>query len=242
MENVEECSWIFVHTKWDKLRRMPTPDKGFEERFREYIYKKINFDLMSDIRDTGFGLSYSTLSDVPHELDVICTKDKSLYVFELKNYEVSDITKEIIFTFLGKVIDFYFKNVDTLSNYKITMLFVTINKNVDDSIRKLCIAFGIKLIEPSLITLNTIEYFARDLYEKEEASEDKLKVENLIGNIGLLKESCDYSYSDIFSYKDGKIQIEQALLITNPPKILSEIKECNSLFNIAIQKWKSKRS
>ena len=197
---------------------------------------------MSDIRDTGFGLSYSTLSDVPHELDVICTKDKSLYVFELKNYEVSDITKEIIFTFLGKVIDFYFKNVDTLSNYKITMLFVTINKNVDDSIRKLCIAFGIKLIEPSLITLNTIEYFARDLYEKEEASEDKLKVENLIGNIGLLKESCDYSYSDIFSYKDGKIQIEQALLITNPPKILSEIKECNSLFNIAIQKWKSKRS
>jgi len=163
MADVEVYSWWFVNKKWTELRRMPTLDKGFEESFREYLYRKINFDVISDIRDTGFGLSYSTLSTVPHELDVICVKDRDLFVFELKHYEVSDITKELVFTFIGKVVDFYFKNAEVLSNYKITMLFVTINKDIDDSIRNLCIAYGVKLIEPSIMTLGTLDYFSRDL-------------------------------------------------------------------------------
>jgi hypothetical protein len=240
MEEVEVYSWLFVHKEWDKLRRIPIPDKGFEESFREYLYRKINFDVVSDVRDTGFGLSYSTMSTVPHELDVICTKKQDKFIFELKHYEVSDIVKEIVFTFIGKVMDFYFKNAEVLSNYKITMFFVTINKDVDDAIRKLCIAYGIKLIEPSLMTLKTLDYFSRDLYRKipEENSEIKLKAEKLVESISELKEHYDYSFSDIFRYKEDKIEIDLPLYEINPADALNEIRNYYNLFEELINAWK----
>ncbi len=244
MVNVEVYAWWFVNKEWDRLKRMPIPDKGFEESFREYLYRKINFDVMSDIRDMGLGLSYPTLSDTSHELDVICVKDKDLSAFELKHYEVSNITKEIVFTFLGKVMDFYFKNAKVLSNHKITMFLVTINKNVDDSIRKLCIAFGIKLIEPSLMPLGTMDYFARDLYQKipEEDEEIKLKVEELLENISKLREYYDYSFSDLFRYKDEKIEIELQPLAISPTEALNKIKEYYDLFERVRNTWKLKRN
>ena len=140
--------------------------------------------------------------------------------------------------------DFYFKNANILSKYKITMFLVTINRNVDDSIRKLCIAFGIKLIEPSLMTLGTMEYFVRDLYQKilEEMSEIKLKVESLVENVSTLKEHFDYTFSDLFRYKDEKIQIESALFAINPPETLNKIKEYYNLFETVLETWKSKRN
>jgi len=243
MELVEVYSWLFVYKEWNILSRMPIPDKGFEDKFREYLYGKISFDTVSDVRDTGLGLSYQTLSDVPHELDVICIKDGDLFVFELKHYQVSNLTKEIVFTFLGKVMDFYFKNANILSKYKITMFLVTINRNVDDSIRKLCIAFGIKLIEPSLTALGTMDYFARDFYQKvpEENREIKLKIEVLLENISKLKEYYDYSFSDIFRYKDEKIEIKLQPLAISPTEVLNKIKEYYNLFEVVRDAWKLKR-
>jgi len=243
MEEVEMYSWWFVYNKWDILRKMPIPDKGFEESFRENLYKKINFDVVSDVRDTGFGLSYSTVSSVPHELDLICRKEKHKFVFELKHYETSHITKNLIFTFIGKVMDFYIKNAEDLSNYKITMLFVTINKDVDDSIRKLCIAYGVKLIEPSLMTLGTLDYFSRDLYQKipEENSELKLKAEKLVENISELKEHYEYSFSDIFRYKEGNIEIDLPSEI-NSAEALNKIKEYYNLLREVKEAWKPRRN
>lgn len=242
-EWVAVYSWLFVRKEWNKLKRMPVPDKGFEESFREYLYRKIGFDVVSDIRDTGFGLSYFTASGVPHELDVICTKEQDKIVFELKHYEVNNITKEIVFTFLGKVIDFYFKNAETLSNYKITMLLVTINSDVDDSIRKLCIAFGIKLIEPSLMTLGTLEHFVRDLNQKLLENDPlKSEVEKLIENVSKSREIWDYSFSDIFRYRNGKIEIELPLLEINTPEALDKIKEYYNLFEEVRQTWNSRRN
>lgn len=245
MAEVEVYSWLFVHKEWDKLKRMPTPDKGFEESFREYLYnKKINFDVMSDVRDTAFGLSYQTLSNIPHELDVICIKDRDLFVFELKHYEVSNITKEIIFTFLGKVMDFYFKNAEVLSNYKITMFLVTINKKVDDSTRKLCITYGIKLIEPSLMTLGILDYFVRSLYQKIPDGDSDLKanVEKLVEKVSAQKEHYDYSFSDVFRYKDRKIEIELPLSEINPTEALNKINGYYNLFERVRETWNSKRN
>jgi hypothetical protein len=244
MANVEVYSWWFVHKEWDKLKRMPIPDKGFEESFREYLYKKINFDIVSDVRETKFGLSYSTMSTIPHELDVICIKKPDKFIFELKHYGVSNITKEIIFTFLGKVMDFYLKNVEFLPDYKVSMFLVTINKNIDDSVRKLCIAYGIKLIEPSLMTLETLDYFSRDLYQKipEKNIELKEKAEKLVESISELKENHDYSFSDIFRYKDGKIEIDLPLQEINPTETLNKIKEYYNLFEEVKQAWKKERN
>lgn len=242
MTEVEVYSWLFVYKEWDKLRRMPVPDKGFENCFREYLYKNLNFDVVSDERDMGLGLSYHSLSDTPHELDVVCLKDRDLFVFELKHYEVSNITKEIVFTFLGKVMDFYFRNVEVLSNYKMTMFLVTINRNVDDSIRKLCITYGIKLIEPSTMTLGTMDYFARDLYQKtsEKDTTFKAEVEKLVENIGKLKEERDYSFSDIFRYKDERIEIDLSLLGEMKPSETSDkIKKCYNSFEEVRRKWKA---
>lgn len=245
MIEVEAYSWLFVYKEWDKLRRMPVPDQGFEVCFREYLYRNLNFDVVSDERDLGLGLSYHSLSDTPHELDVVCVKDRDLFVVELKHYEVSNITKEIVFTFLGKVMDFYFGNAEVLSNYKITMFLITINRNVDDSIRKLCITYGIKLIEPPVMTLGTIDYFARDLYQKTSEKNAKFKTEvgELVEKIGKLKEQRDYSFSDIFRFKDESIAIELPLLRgMNPSETLCRIKECYNSFEGARRKWKAQRS
>ena len=243
MEPVEAYSWLFVYREWNILSRTPIPDKGFEDKFREYLYRKISFDRVSDVRDTGLGLSYRTLSGVPHEIDVSCVKDNNVFVFELKHYQVSNLTKEMVFTFLGKVMDFYLKNAKVLSNYKITMFLVTINRNVDDSIRKLCIAFGVKLIEPSLMALGTMDYFARDFYQKvpEENREIKLKIEELLENISKLKEYYDYSFSDIFRYKDEKIEIKLQPLAISPTEVLNKIKEYYNLFEVVRDAWKLKR-
>lgn len=231
MDEIEIYSWFFVYKEWDKLKRMPIPDKGFEDSFREYIYEKIKPDVMSNKGDIGFGLSYSTLSTVPHELDIIFTKGHEKSVFELKHYSQSQITKEIIFTFLGKVIDFYLRNSALLSNYRITMYFVTINRDMDDSIRKLCLAYGIKLIEPSLMTINVLHHYAGELYQKiPENNSLKEKAEDLIEKISELRRLYDYSFSDFFRYKDGKIEIEQALIGINVKEALDKIKKLNNLF------------
>lgn len=245
MIEVEVYSWLFVYKEWDKLRRMPVPDQGFEGCFREYLYRNLNFDVVSDERDMGLGLSYHSLSDTPHELDIVCAKDRDLFVFELKHYEVSNITKEIVFTFLGKVMDFYFRNVEVLSNYKITMFLVTINRNVADSIRKLCISYGIKLIDPSIMTIGIMDYFARDLYQKisEKDTKFKTEVEELVENIGKLKEGRDYSFSDIFRCTDERIEIELSLLgEMNPTEASDKIKEYYNSFEGAMRKWKVQRN
>jgi len=241
-EVAEVYSWMFVYNEWNKLKRLPIQDRGFEESFREYISRKVKFDKVSDIRDTGFGLSYPTFSGLPHELDAICVKDKELSAFELKHYEVSNITKDIVFTFWGKIIDFYFKNAEVLSNYKITMFLVTINKSVDESIRKLCIGYGIKLIEPSLMTIGTLDYFARDIYQKL-LDHDNLKLcDELIEDIRIVKERYDYSFSDIFRYKDGEIKINLPLDQIKPEEALNKILECYKLFKKLKDIWNSQKN
>lgn len=244
LTRVEVRSWLFAYKVWNELSRMPTPDKGFEEGFREYLYSKVKFDRVSDIRDTGFGLSYSTLSNIPHELDVVCAKHKDLFVFELKHFEVSDLTKEIIFTFLGKVMDFHFKNAENLSACRITMFLLTINRNVHDSIRKLCLTYGIRLIEPSLMTLEAMDYYTRDLYQRipEGKHQTKARVERLIKRVSKLKEDHMLSFTDIFRSKDGKIELELESLQINWSDVLRDIKECYSEFEGVRKTWNAQKS
>lgn len=209
MVDVEIASWWFVRKMWERIRKKPLPDAGFEESFRTHLYSEINFESRSDTRDTGLGLSYHTLSDTPHELDVICTKESNLFVFELKHYDVSEITKEIIFTFLGKVTDFYLKNLDSLRAQRITMFLVTSNRDVSDSTRKLCITYGVKLIEPSLMTLRTLDYFVRDLYQKIPETDTGFRsdIEELIRKTHKLREAYDYTFSDFVRYRNGEVVI-----------------------------------
>ncbi len=220
---------------------MPVPDKGFEDCFRDYLYRKVNFDVVSGKRDMGLGLSYHSLSDTPHELDVVCSKDMELFVFELKHYEVNNLTKEIVFTFLGKVMDFYLRNVGVLSNYKISLFLVTINRSVDDSIRKLCITYGIKLIEASIMTLGVLDFFARDLYQKIPSKDATfiMQVEQLVENISKLKEEYDYSFSDLLTYVNGAIRVDLPLLEgARPSETLNSIKKCYNSFEEARRKWR----
>ncbi|MFH2070889.1 MAG: hypothetical protein ABIJ11_06800 [Elusimicrobiota bacterium] len=77
---IEVYSWLFVYKEWSKQERKPLQDKGFEESFRDYLCRhQMNFDRVSNVRDMGFGLSYQTLSDIPHELDVICVRGSEIH-------------------------------------------------------------------------------------------------------------------------------------------------------------------
>jgi hypothetical protein len=199
------------------MRRYPIPDKGFEESFRTYIQAKSSFDVVSTVRDMELGLSYATFSGNQHELDAICRKGNHIHIFELKHYIASEITKEIVFTFLGKVLDFYLKESQALAGNKITMYLVTVNKSIDDRIRRLCLAYGIRLIEPSIMTRGLLEYFLRDMYSKIPATNAalRLEVEGLVEQINKLHEY-DYSFSDVFKTKGDHVEIE-----TPPPMSIS---------------------
>jgi len=223
---------------------MPLPDKGFEDQFRDYLSGKVNFDVVSNKRDLGLGLSYHSLSNNPHELDIVCFKGAELFIFELKHYEVSNLTKEIVFTFLGKVMDFYLKNVRVLSNHKISLFLITISHSVEDSIRKLCITYGVKLIEPAMMTLVVLDYFARDLYQKIPSGDAMLKkqVEQLVENVSKLKEGYDYSLSDILTYHDDDETVSIALPLlerATPSDTLNGVKKCYNAFEEALRRWRT---
>lgn len=234
---IEVVAWYFVKKQWSILKKSPTLDQGFENSFRNYLYQQMKFDIYSDVADTGLGLSYTTFSDNRHELDVICVKEKNLFVIELKHYEVSNITKEIVFTFIGKVMDFYFKNANILSDYNITLLLVTINKNIDDSIRKICITYGVKLIEPSYPTFKVLDHFLRDFYSRNNINGSlKNEIENIIEDINALRKF-DYSLSDIINYKEDNFILSFPMEI-KPTNILSKFKECYNKFEEARKRWK----
>jgi hypothetical protein len=244
MENVEVYSYLFIRKEWQTLTRMPIPDKGFELSFREYLNRRLSFDTISDIRDMGLGLSYKPLSETNHELDLIGVKGKDLHVFELKHYETSSITKDIVFNLLGNVMDFFFKNLDVLSNFRILLFLTTINTNIDDSIRKLCLTFGIKLLEPSLMSLGTLDFFIRDLYQKTSDKDIKQKssIGSLLEKVAHLKECYDYSFSDLFSYVQNKVHIDPALFPESATQLLNDIRESNQMFEGVRQEWKERKS
>ena len=100
--DVELYSWLFLHSVWPKLNRMPVPDRGFEDEFRNYLYQKIGFDTASGKRDMGLGLSHVSLSGSPHELDVVFTQGKQMFVFELKHYEALSLSKEVFLPSWGR--------------------------------------------------------------------------------------------------------------------------------------------
>ena len=244
MPDVEVISWRFVSAEWEKMKRMPLPDRGFEESFRDYLYRRLYFGRLSGTRDTGLGLSYATLSGAPHELDVICARENNLFVFELKHYSVSNLTKDIVFTFLGKVIDFYLKNIEGLRSQKITMYLMTINRSIDDTVRKLCVTYGIKLIEPSLMTFKTLDHYVRDLYIKIPDGDTSLKTEvgELVTSVSRLREEYDYTFSDIFRCRDEGVVIELPFSQINPTDALGKLKELNATLERELNRWRSQRN
>jgi len=244
MIDVELFSWLFVYSEWDKLQRMPTPDKGFEDEFRDYIYRQVHFDVVSTKRDLGLGLSRRSLSETPHELDVVCSKNSELFVFELKHYEVSDLSKDIVFTFLGKLIDFYLGNVSVLSGYRVNPLLVTVSRKVDDSVRRLCLTYGVKLIEPSLMTVGVMDYFARDLYSKipRTSTEVVRATERLVETIGKLKDNTGYTLSDLIKYSgdSGTMSLDTKPLENVTASVtLGKVKKCYSSFRETIGTWEA---
>jgi hypothetical protein len=95
------------------------------------------------------------------------------------------------------------------------------------------------------MTLGIMDYFARDLYQKISENDAKFKaeVEQLVENIGKLKEESDYSFSDIFRYKDERIGMELSLLTEmSPSEVLGKVKEYYNSFEGAMRKWKAQRN
>ncbi|MBE2228443.1 MAG: hypothetical protein IAE93_13895 [Ignavibacteria bacterium] len=222
LEIIEKWAWWFVSKEWPKIQRKPKPDQGFEEEFKNYLFNKEIIDTINNFHDLSLGaFSLKSFSNVNHELDVVATKNSDLLVFELKNYAHGGLNKEIVLVFWGKFIDFYFRNYLILKDYNINLFIVLASSQIDENIRDLCSAFGIKLIEPEYMTINVLSYFTNNLFSKIDNDNILLlsKVENLLNQINEIKNFQNYNFSDIFVYHDNKIRINTELLDSFEPKI-----------------------
>ncbi len=210
--------------------------------FRDYLFSRSRFDITSDVHELNMGLSLRALSGANHELDAIGVSGREVHIFELKHYEASEITKEIVFTFLGKVLDFYLGNVELLSTYRIVMYLVTTKISVDLVVKRLCLTYGIKLIHGSRKTLAVLERLLREMYVKVPDSNGPLKdrVGSLVEEVSELREGVDYSFSDIYRFKEGQLHMEIPSL--NTESAIAIVARLNVSFDVVLGEYKARKN
>ena len=69
-----------------------------------------------------------------------------------------------------------------------------------------------------------------------------IEKEKFVEEVSAQKEHYDYSFSDVFRYKDRKIGIELPLSEINPTEALNKIKDSYNLFERVRETWNSKRN
>lgn len=208
----------FLKKVWPHSERTDEPNRGFQRAFYKYISDCRLFQTVA-YTTFDFGSELNTLSEVPHELDIIGWINNEIHIFELKHYEAQEISKDMIFSFLQKVLDFYFKNVHRLRTFRLRLFFVT-RGLISDHMRQICFTWGITPIDPELYPLPIIEYYAYIMLQKALNHGIPLKEFEILAEKSreLIRDSL-FSLADMFKY-DTTIGQIVFIPYTDQPRVL----------------------
>jgi hypothetical protein len=202
IDRIVTFSWYYVrkyfgHT-YPKL--FDKQDEGFEDQFREFVFRELKAITVSETHDLGFGKSLESLSGLTHEIDLIAKWDGLLVVFELKNCTVD---KTMVLNFQQKCLDYFLQNEHMLKENCLEKVFLTSSTVTDMRIRNFCIIWGIRLIDFSQTPLGQCKLWLEMLSSHPNVSEKhKDLFEYLVGEIQYLEDNMHTDMNHIFRRKD----------------------------------------
>lgn len=147
----------------------------YEDYLRASLGSSLALDFISSKRDMGMGQGLASRSGLRHELDLIARKHSYYFIFELKHYAHSQLTKDMLLVFNQKVLDFYVENYRLLKTLKLYRVFVTRSSNIDESLRQFCALWGILLLDQEWYSPPICQIILSSLAEGV-GSEDGLRV------------------------------------------------------------------
>ena len=202
IDRIITFSWYYVrkyfgHT-YPKL--FDKQDEGFEDQFREFVFRELKAITVSETHDLGFGKSLESLSGLAHEIDLIARWDGLVVVFELKNCTVD---KTMVLNFQQKCLDYFLENVHVLKETCLERVFLTNSTITDIRIRSFCLIWGIRLVDFSQVPLGQCKLWLENLSSNPDISDRyKDQIEHLSSEIQYLEDNVHTDMNHIFRRND----------------------------------------
>ncbi len=197
IEQITTYSWYFLkrffgHT-YPKL-----PDKkddGFEDQFREYVFRELKPITVSDTHDLGFGSSLNSLSGLSHEIDLVAKWDELIVVYELKN---CFIDKNMVINFQQKCLDYFLENEKLLASNCLERIFLTTSTVNDNRIRNFCAIWGIRLIDASQVPIGQCKLWLESINPAMLHSHDQEEYDYILSLMHDIEDSVHTDMNHIF--------------------------------------------
>lgn len=236
IDRIITFSWYYVrkyfgHT-YPKL--LGKQDEGFEDQFREFVFRELRPITVSDTHDLGFGKSLGSLSGLTHEIDLVAKWDGLLVVFELKNCIVD---KTMVLNFQQKCLDYFLENVHVLKETCLEKVFLTNSTITDIRIRSFCLIWGIRLVDFSQVPLGQCKLWLEVLSSNPDIS-DKYKdqIEYLSEQIQYLEDNIHTDMNHIFRKKD-ELTFEMSPNISTPVNdLITQQSEISSIIKSLMER------
>jgi len=202
IDKITTFAWYYVryffgHT-YPKI--FDKQDEGFEDQFREFVFRELKAITVSDSHDLGFGKGFGSLSGLSHEIDLVAKWDGLLVVFELKNCQVD---KNMILNFQQKCLDYFLQNEGILRENCLEKVFLTSSTINDIRIRNFCIIWGIRLVDFSQTPIGQCKLWLEKLASDADISKFcNEQIEYVAGEIQYLEDNIHTDMNHIFRRKD----------------------------------------
>lgn len=202
IDKITTFAWYYIkrffgHT-YPKLS--DKQDQGFEDQFREFIFRELKPITVSASHDLGFGNDFQSLSGLSHEIDLVAKWDGLLVAFELKNCQVD---KDMILTFQQKCLDYFLQNENILKANSLEKVFLTSSTINDIGVRQFCLIWGIRLVDFSQVPIGQCKLWLEELGSVPDISktlDDQFK--HVAAEIQYIEDNLHTDMNHIFRRKD----------------------------------------
>ena len=141
---IRHC-YRYLTEDWQHADRLPVPDDGFEEKFRDSCVLKLRDWVISQYRELNLGSGLLTASGVLHEIDGVIHNEPFRAILELKN---RNHEKNDVIVFFSKIADYLCYNTGILKQTIIPIFMSTCAFEYTGLAA--CIGLGIHPMAPGL--------------------------------------------------------------------------------------------